>query len=63
MQPLTQFDLVASPMFDAFGNTPDLKPYDHLPAAIPLDQGPGLPAGNTAAYSSLRKPGSGLPLR
>ena len=55
MQPLTQFDLVASPMFDAFQNTPDLTPYDHVPAAIPLDQGPGLPPGTTAAYSSLQK--------
>ena len=54
-QPLTQFDLVASPMFDAFQNTPDLTPYDHVPTAIPLDQGPGLPAGNTAACNSLQK--------
>ena len=44
MQPLTQFDLVASPMFDAFQNTPDLTPYDHLAPVIPLDQGPDLPA-------------------
>ncbi|MEZ2345633.1 hypothetical protein [Terriglobus sp. RCC_193] len=41
-QPLTQFDLVASPMFDAFQNTPDLTPYDAVPAVLPLDQGPGL---------------------
>ncbi|HWE53335.1 MAG TPA: bifunctional YncE family protein/alkaline phosphatase family protein, partial [Bryobacteraceae bacterium] len=39
MQPLTQFDLVASPMFDAFQNTPDLTPYNHLAPVIPLDQG------------------------
>jgi YVTN family beta-propeller protein len=55
MQPLTQFDLVASPMFDAFQNTPDLTPYDHLAASIPLDQGPGLPAGKPVAYSPLQK--------
>ena len=55
MQPLTQFDLVASPMFDAFQNTPDLTPYEHVPAAIALDRGPGLPAGKTAAYNSLQK--------
>ena len=48
MQPLTQFDLVASPMFDAFQNTPDLTPYDHLAAVIPLDQGPNLPVDKTA---------------
>jgi YVTN family beta-propeller protein len=55
MQPLTQFDLVASPMFDAFQNTPDLTPYDHQAAVIPLDQGPNLPADKTVAYSPLQK--------
>lgn len=54
MQPLTQFDLVASPMFDAFQNTPDLTPYDYLPAVIPLDRGPDLPAGGTISYSPLQ---------
>jgi hypothetical protein len=60
MQPLTQFDLVASPMFDAFQDTPDLTPYDHLAAVIPLDQGPELPAekataGKAPAYSPIEK--------
>ena len=55
MQPLTQFDLVASPMFDVFQNTPDLAPYDHLAAVIPLDQGPNLPAGKAVAYTPLQK--------
>jgi YVTN family beta-propeller protein len=55
MQPLTQFDLVASPMFDAFQNTPDLTPYDHLAAVIPLDHGPNLPADKTIAYTPLQR--------
>ena len=56
MQPLTQFDLVASPMFDAFQNTPDLTPYDHVPAVIALDEGPDLPhKESAAAYSPLQK--------
>lgn len=56
MQPLTQFDLVASPMFDAFQDTPDLAPYDHLAAVVPLDAGPGLPIGKTVAdYTPLQK--------
>jgi len=54
MQPLTQFDLVASPMFDAFQNTPDLTPYDHLAPVIPLDQGPNLPADKTFVYGPLQ---------
>src|SRR6202035_4560214 len=55
MQPLTQFDLVASPMFDAFQNTPDLTPYDYVPATIALDQGPNLPATKTAVYTPLQE--------
>ena len=55
MRPLTQFDLVASPMFDAFQDTLNLAPYDHVAAAIPLDQGPSLPASATAAYTPLQK--------
>ena len=55
MQPLTQFDLVASPMFDAFQETPDLAPYVHLPAPIPLDQGPGLPGTKVGAATPLQK--------
>ncbi len=39
MQPLTQFDLVASPMFDAFQDAPDLTPYDHLAAVDPARPG------------------------
>jgi hypothetical protein len=55
MQPLTQFDLVASPMFDAFQNTPDLTPFDHLPAVIALDEGPDLPHKDGVSYSPLQK--------
>jgi YVTN family beta-propeller protein len=55
MQPLTQFDLVASPMFDVFQDTPDLTSYNHLPAVIPLNQGPGLAGDSFGSYSPLRK--------
>ena len=55
MRPLTQFDLVASPMFDALQDTPDLTPFDHVAAAMPLDQGPDLPAGKNAAATPLQK--------
>ena len=55
VQPLTQFDLVASPMFDAFQDKADLTPYDVLPATIALDQGPDLPAGKAVAYTPTEK--------
>lgn len=54
-EPLTQFDLVASPMFDAFQNQPDLTAFDFLPAVIPLDQGPDLPLGKAVAFSPVEK--------
>ncbi len=41
LQPLTQFDLTASPMFDVFQNTPDTTPFVHAPANTPLNIGPG----------------------
>jgi YVTN family beta-propeller protein len=55
IKPMTQFDLVASPMFDAFQDKADLTPYNHLEAVIPLDQGPGLAAENTLGYTPLQK--------
>jgi YVTN family beta-propeller protein len=54
-QPLTQFDLVASPMFDAFQDTPDLTPFDHLAAVIPLDKGPGLTSTPVVSYTPIEK--------
>ena len=54
-RPLTQFDLVASPMFDTFQNQADLTPYNCLPASIPLDQGPGLQAGTTTSSTPVEK--------
>ncbi len=41
LQPLTQFDLVAAPMFDVFQNTPDAAPFTAVPAKTPLNIGPG----------------------
>lgn len=54
LKPLTQFDLVASPMFDAFQDTADLTPFMHLPAPIPLNQGPGLSA-SAQTYGPLQQ--------
>jgi YVTN family beta-propeller protein len=54
-KPLTQFDLVASPMFDAFQDKADLSPYDCLPATIPLNQGPELQAGTATSYTPIEK--------
>ncbi len=47
MSPLTQFDLVASPMSTAFTNTPNLAPFDHLAPTMALDTFPVKSASNT----------------
>ena len=54
-RPLTQFDLVASPMFDAFQDKADLTPYDCVPATIALDEGPDLPIGKAVAYTPIER--------
>jgi len=39
LKPMNQFDLVASPMYNLFTNTPNTAPWSHVPALIPLTQG------------------------
>ena len=38
LPPLSQFDAAARPMFESFTAEPDATPYDHLPAAVDLDE-------------------------
>ena len=38
LKPMSQFDAAATPMFNAFQNAPDLRPYTALPARIDLEQ-------------------------
>jgi len=38
LQPLTQYDAAAPPMWAAFQSKPDLRPFTALPAEIPLDE-------------------------
>lgn len=38
LPPMSQFDLVATPMTDCFTDKPDFTPYKALPNQIPLDQ-------------------------
>jgi YVTN family beta-propeller protein len=37
LQPMSQFDAAAAPMFNSFQATPDLRPYQALPANVDLD--------------------------
>jgi phospholipase C len=45
LPPINQFDLVASPMFNLFTNTPNTAPWSHVPNQIPLNQGVNGPVG------------------
>ena len=52
LPPMNQFDLVASPMFTDFTNTPNLAPFNHLPNQVPLDQGVTTP---TVAHTAIEQ--------
>ncbi len=58
LTPMTQFDRIATPMFNAFQNTADLTPFTHVPANTPLNIGPGgtpIPGTGGANYA-MRTP-------
>jgi DNA-binding beta-propeller fold protein YncE len=38
LQPMSQFDSAAAPMFHSFQSTPDLRPFDSLPANVNLNE-------------------------
>ncbi len=38
LQPMSQFDAAARPMYNSFQATPDLRPYQALPANVDLDE-------------------------
>jgi hypothetical protein len=50
IQPMNQEDRAAMPMFDAFTNRPDFRPYDVIPNMIPLDA--GIPSAATTATTA-----------
>ena len=37
LQPMSQFDAAATPMFAALGDTPDLTPYTHIKPTIDIE--------------------------
>jgi Phosphoesterase family len=51
LQPLTQFDAAANPMFNSFTDHPDFRPYDAVKPAQPLDEPnpPGAPLASESA--------------
>ena len=38
LKPMSQFDAAATPMFNSFQATPDLRPYQALPANVDLEE-------------------------
>ena len=50
LPPMNQFDLVATPMFNLFTNTPNNAPWTHVPNQIPLNQGV---SGSDASMSPI----------
>lgn len=56
IQPMNQMDRAAEPMYDAFTNRPDYRPYDALPNLVPLTyglagtSGSAVPSDSSAAH-------------
>jgi hypothetical protein len=38
LKPMSQFDAAATPMFNSFQATPDLRPYEAVPANVDLEE-------------------------
>ena len=38
LEPMSQFDAAATPMFNSFQASPDVRPYEALPANVNLDE-------------------------
>ncbi len=58
LPPMSQFDTVASPMFNCFTNTPNDAPFNAVPANTPLNIGPGgvvIPGTGPVNYSMNMK--------
>jgi hypothetical protein len=59
LKPLSLFDGLATPMYDAFASTPDFAPYDAIRPEHPLDErnpvqvAPAAPAAATSTASAL----------
>lgn len=53
LQPMTQFDAAALPMYDSFQAEPNLNPYQHLPAQVRLDARNGTDAWGAAISEEL----------
>ncbi len=57
LRPMSQFDRVASPMFDCFQNTPNDTPYTDVPATTPLninENGVPVPGTGSSPVYSMR---------
>ena len=56
LQPLNQYDLIASPMLTDFTNTPNTAPWNHVANQVPLDMGVTTSSTSTTAeHASLEK--------
>ncbi len=55
LPPMNMFDLVATPMFNLFTNSPNLAPWTHVPNQVPLDQGVAEQPSQAASMSPIAR--------
>lgn len=53
LPPMSQYDAVAAPMYRAFRATPDLAPFTHREARVPIDEKNGTLAWGAAASKAM----------
>lgn len=53
LEPMTQFDAAATPMFHSFQSEPDMRPYQALPAQVDLEARNGASAWGSAASEKM----------
>jgi arylsulfatase A-like enzyme len=58
LRPFSQFDYYSRPLADVFATQPDLRPYEFLTPAVPLDETnpPTAPAARPSAVLDLSRP-------
>jgi hypothetical protein len=53
LPPMSQYDAAATPMYRAFGSTPDPTPFEHRDPRVPLDEKNDVSAPGAAASLAM----------
>jgi len=60
LQPMTQFDAAATPLYASFSAQPDTRPFEAAPPKVPLDEMNPAGQGGRPRRVEMRRPGVGV---